>query len=181
MGTELPPEVDDERRLPGHGPGVLTDGDGTVPRVSAIPLELYKKASQWWPWNQKHATVQNNGTLLGNAAQTLSMWQGQIGKPARGVGAPFETNRIDLKVDDVNSATEPVSVRVTATTNPEPTSVIAEIEPRAQGITETKVVRLRLQGDAWTCEERLAAGAYRVTVRLEGVSVAPVSDVFEVA
>ena len=181
LGTDLPPAVEKERRLPEHGQGVLTDGDGTVPRVSAIPIELYDKETQWWLWNQKHATVQNNSTLLGNAAQILSAWEGQIGRPARDVGAPLEKNRIDLEVDDVYLATEPVSIRVAATTSPEPTSVVAEIESRAQGATETKVLRRRLQGDAWACEERLPAGAYRVTVRLEGVSVAPVSDVFEVA
>jgi hypothetical protein len=181
VGTELPPAVEDERRQRRHGQGVLTDGDGTVPRVSAIPIELYDRETQWWPWNQKHATVQNNSTLLGNAAQILSAWEGHVGIPARDIGAPLEKNRINLEVDDVYLASEPVSIKVAASTSPEPTSVVAEIESRPQGATETKARHLTLRGDAWTSEERLPTGAYRVTVRLEGASVAPVSDVFEVA
>jgi pimeloyl-ACP methyl ester carboxylesterase len=170
VGADLPPAVDK----------VLTDGDGTVPRVSAIPIELHKHTEQWWPWNQKHATIQNNETLLGNVAQTLSVLQGQLGKPARGPGAAPEQNKINLKLEEVYLSGEPVSIRVTATTTPEPSAVLAQVAALANG-SQPKVIRLKSDGNVWCCEELFAPGAYRVAVRFEGVNVDPVTDVFEVA
>ena len=170
VGTELPPAVDK----------VLTDGDGTVPRVSAIPIELHHKTEQWWPWNQKHATIQNNETLLGNTTQILSVLQGRLGQPARGPGATPEPNKIDLNLEDAYLSSEPVLIRVTATTRPEPRAVMAEIAPLAKG-GQIRTISLKSEGNVWTCAELFAAGAYRVKVRLEGVNIEPVTDVFEVA
>jgi hypothetical protein len=170
VGTELPPAVDK----------VLADGDGSVPRVSAIPIELHRKPTQWWTWNQKHATIQNNETLLRNLSQILAALQGQLGQPARAPGAAPEPNKIALDVEDAYLSTEPVSIRVTTATTAEPKSVTAVIT-RVANQDVPKAVVLKSQGNVWTCEERLDPGGYRVVVQVEGVNVEPVTDVFEVA
>ena len=171
--ADLPPEVDP----------VFTDGDGTVPRVSAIPIELNDKPLRWWPVNQKHATLQNNEHLDNNLTQVLAALQGQLQVPARALGTGVTEKGIGLQVDDVYLPDEPVVVRVSTNIDGDPQGVTARIEP-ISGSDLTRDLDLKPEGNLWIGEATgLALGTYKVTVILQNEAVGPpdpLTDIFAV-
>lgn len=174
VGMDLPPSVD----------AIFANGDGTVPQVSAIPLELNDKPQLWWPINQKHATMQNNKDLLTRLKRTLTDLQGQLREPARGLGqTEVEVEKgIGLQVDDVYLAEEPVTIHVTTNNHSNLESVFARIESVSGSSGQD--VQLNPESGFWKCEvSGLVPGTYRVTVQLKNNAVGPidpVADIFEV-
>jgi hypothetical protein len=116
MSEDLPPAVED----------IYYGGDGTVPRVSAIPLELDGKPNMWWPFNQRHATIQDASILLGNLLQTVRYYQGLGTPPARGPGVALPQGGASLDVDDVYSPDEPVTITARFPAGTDPGHVTAE-------------------------------------------------------
>lgn len=162
----------------------LGGGDGTVPRVSGVPIEMSDDMRCTYIVEQ-HGSLQNNPQLLDDveqrlldlAASGLSSIRGPLPDPV-GIDAPA----IGIDVEDLFLATDPVEVRATLF-NTEPAE-----PPRAKitsvGGPEERLVDLVPDGEAWSAAiEGLAAGVYRVevTARAEtNESPTPVSDVFEV-
>jgi len=146
------------------------DGDGTVPRVSATPLELGNDPSAMYA-AERHASLQNADPVLVQLAGVLS-----------GLDLDLSTfyafnTRLSLDLEDAFLVEEPVTAKV----RPEDPSVrLVAILANAAG---EPLARQELPAaDAeWRTIDlgTLPEGTYRITVRGEG-PVDPVSDVFEV-
>jgi pimeloyl-ACP methyl ester carboxylesterase len=147
------------------------DGDGTVPRVSATPLELSGQRRETYVAT-RHASLQNG-------ASTLVQLAGLLADIGLDLTAYYGLNiRLRLDIDDVFTTTEPVTVR-------------AKAEDERVGlraiVVDTSTGRLAAQApltpsvEGWNSAELgpLAEGNYRVTVGGDG-AVDPVSDVFAI-
>jgi pimeloyl-ACP methyl ester carboxylesterase len=173
VGDDRPPDVDP----------VFANGDGTVPRVSAVPLELNAKPLRWWMINQKHAMMQNGQEMLANLAQVVGALQGDLRQPARALGSS-PTNGFGLDIDDVFEAGEPVTIRVTLHGTEDPNEITARIEPAHITDGSARDVVLVPTGFVWSGEVTgLPAGRYRVSIQSKNAAAGPtdlVADVFEV-
>lgn len=155
------------------------DGDGTVPRVSATPVELEHEEGAMFA-SEQHASLQNDDAVLFHLAGILTGLDLDLGAfralPTLGIG---------LDVEDAFAADEPVRVRA----RPEEETAAtfeAVVEDAAQPAdtaarAEVRRTALRPADDGWHEAELdpLAPGEYRVTVHGSG-AFDPVSDVFVV-
>jgi hypothetical protein len=159
--------------------GVDQDGDGTVPRVSATPLEVGHEENAMFA-AQRHASLQNDDPVLTQLAGVLSDINLDLS-----VFRALPTVRVSLDVDDVYEVREPVTVRARPEQElTEPLLAVVEDAARPpDDETPVEVARatLRSSGDGWQSTELapLPEGAYRVTVFGAG-SVEPVTDVVAV-
>jgi len=173
IGVDLPATVD----------SVFANGDGTVPRVSAVPPEFNDKPARWWMINQKHATMQNNADMLANLTQIVSAMQGDLRQPARALGDSAERG-IGLQLDDVFESGEPVVIRVTTHGIQEARGITARVQSTdAESPCRELSLAPAPTGNLWTTEVvGLPAGSYRVSIHPEaaGAPRDPVIDVFEV-
>jgi hypothetical protein len=153
-------------------PGEDQDGDGTVPRVSATPLELGRARREVYVAN-RHACLQNSRSMLDHVTGLLS----GLDLDLDAYYGPLPS-RLSLDVEDAYAAGEPVLVRVW----PE--------DAGARALTATLtdahgavVQRLPLApaDDGWWAVELgpCSEGSYRVVVG--GADTEPVADVFAVA
>lgn len=149
-------------------------GDGTVPRVSATPLELSREGREMFAAT-RHASLQNADAVIAHLQGVITglyLNLGEIFVARAGVV------RLGLDIEDVYWHDEPVLLKVTADRkgpNLEATVV--------DGATGAEVVRTLLRADSggrYDVECRpMPQGTYRVTVG-GGPNVEPVSDVFTV-
>lgn len=152
--------------------GVDESGDGTVPRISAVPLELIKEQRDVYA-AEMHGSLQNNDAVLTQVCGIISA----MDLPQRRRAGP--PTSLSLYLDDAYSTNEPLKISVRA----------SEARPRlrasvvdAQTGREVADAPLRVQGDKQTIElDPLSAGLYRVTVSGDPKRVSPVNDVFVVA
>jgi pimeloyl-ACP methyl ester carboxylesterase len=154
------------------------DGDGTVPRVSATPIEVEHEENARFA-AQRHASLQNDDPVLTQLAGVLS----GVELDLSAFRAPMV--RIGLDVDDVYEAGEPLTVRARPERETEE-PLLAVIEdasrpPDDERPVEVARATLRPGDDEWRSAELgpLREGAYRVTV-LGGGAIEPVTDVFAV-
>ena len=146
-------------------------GDGTVPSVSATPIELSNKDFEIYV-RDRHASLQNADHSLDQVIGLLR--RGEIDQSRR-----FEPGSgVSLDLDDMRLVTEPVRVRAL----PEAewatlTAVIEDVDARR----EVATAALTQAPDGWHEAEfaPLPEGVYRATVRGDG-DVSPVTDVFAV-
>ena len=162
---------------------VLDGGDGTVPRVSASPIELFGGYRESF-FVERHGSLQNNTQLLDDLFERLRQMQAQ--KPIRGTfdeRSKQQPAAIGLRVDDLYLHEEPVQIGAALMDRPQGGDLVATL--------------VRLTGDAWSRKIEFAAkeqaltveigilkpGRYRITLHAkEGYLVAtPVHDVFEIA
>lgn len=178
MGTDLPHAVEE----------IYSGGDGTVPSVSAIPLELDGIPNRWWPFNQRHGTIQDTPTLLGNLSQTLRFYQGQGKPPARGPGQT-RVGGAFLGVDDVYLPDEEVRLSARFPEGTDPGTVTAEVRAWTAGIDPSsapavRTIDLRPEGDMWEgAGAPLEPGSYHVRLEVRNAipgMVDPLMDIFEV-
>lgn len=148
------------------------DGDGTVPRVSATPIELGNQRLEVYVAD-RHASLQNSDPVLVQLA-------GLVSGLTLDLDAYYAINtRLALDLDDSYAAGEPIEVRV----RPEDESVMPTATVVATGSNEVVArVDLKPGEEGWSRAEvaPLDPGTYRITVRAEG-PVDPVTDVFVVA
>ena len=149
-------------------------GDGTVPRVSATPLEFEHEENAMYA-AERHASLQNDDHVLLQLTGVVS-------------GIPIDHGRfrdavpqtgLALDVEDVYGATDPIAVRVRPDGDPQGALVVVA-EDVATG--EERVRRqLRDGGDGWLAAELgpLPEGTYRVTA-LGSAAVEPVTDLVTV-
>ena len=145
-------------------------GDGTVPRVSAVPHELLQGFRNAAFVGQRHASLQNDDPVLDHLAGVLRA------KPVSAVDvfpAPDESAALD--VTDVAFG-EPLVIRARAARLD--ADLMATVEQALTG--ETTYVPLGDASDGWrqAVLEGLAATDYRVTVAAMGVH--PVTEAVSV-
>ncbi|MEG3959604.1 lipase/acyltransferase domain-containing protein [Microcoleus sp. herbarium2] len=155
----------------------LSDGDGTVPQVSAIPIERSRNFDNFFI-AEKHGALQNQNQVLENLLNCLQLSQFDLAL----VKAPQAA--ISLSLDDLYLPDEPVSIQARVTG---PISFgklqaeIASVSHEQLAVTFDFVERER---DWLLTIDDLASGLYRVIVQTENMSVqapSPVHDLFEVA
>jgi pimeloyl-ACP methyl ester carboxylesterase len=178
-----------ERALPATIDALLSDGDGTVPMLSAIPIELSEKYHDTF-FPERHGSLQRNTAVLKHLRGRLERMQIRGLPTARGPDeAPeaAEQPAISLDVEDLYVTGEPVELRaqllnVSEQVRAEPPE--AMIEPvDARGASMKKP--FQIEGDSWVLRlDGIPAGLYRLEVRTPraGVDAPPaVHDLFEVA
>lgn len=173
------------RDAPDNLDPLLADGDGTVPRVSAVPIELsdeYRELSL----PQRHGSLVVSPAVLQLLRERMIQLQvrGSL-RPVRGpeaVTLAQEQPAISLDVDDLYVQDEPVSIRVELI-NSSAERVFATLRRLDDGAPVTSRELLPTT-DGWeTSVTGLAAGLYWVEASVAGPGVhgPPVRDLFEVA
>nr|CTQ90055.1 FIG00995290: hypothetical protein [Kibdelosporangium sp. MJ126-NF4] len=146
-------------------------GDGTVPKVSAMPHELLDNYQNAVFVSQRHACLQNDDAVLDHVTGVVTS---EVSQSLVDV-FPAADSSVCLEVDDV-STDEPMLVR--ARPNQPSTMLAVTVTPVADGVP----VRMDLHecDDGWWTTEvpGLAPADYRVTI--SGDAVRPVTDVVSV-
>ncbi|AWN52183.1 lecithin--cholesterol acyltransferase [Methylobacterium sp. 17Sr1-1] len=167
----------------------LADGDGTVPRASAIPIELSDAyRDSFVP--ERHGSLQCNRSVLDDLRGRLE--QTQV-RGLREIRAPVESSvaaerpGLALELDDLYLADEPVTFRARLVNTMQPLGPLqAIIEPvDAPAIAAKQTLDFAEAADSWTLTvEGLPPGLYRLRARTtKGGPFAPqpVHDLFEIA
>jgi hypothetical protein len=153
----------------------LVDGDGTVPQVSAVPIELSKSLKNNFI-AEKHAAIQNQKQVLENLREGISLSQFSLNIIRAAQGA------ISLSLEDLYLADESIQLRARLMGNAGlgNASLTAEITSVDEG-TSIAVPFVQGEENRWELAMELPAGQYRVAVSTEDEAVAtPVHDLFEV-
>lgn len=167
---------------------MLSDGDGSVPRVSAIPIELSDEYRDTYVPEQ-HGSLQRNRHVLADIRGRLEQMQAKGMGDIRGA----ELSRADevhsalaVDIDDLYIAEEPIEVRATlVNTGANYGSVNAHIESLSdsQGIAQDYALKAREEAYSLTLDG-LAPGLYRATISTDQRgrgAPPPVHAAFEVA
>ena len=147
-------------------------GDGTVPKVSAVPHELLEGWRNVAFVGQRHASLQNDGPVIdhvGGVLRTIPLTPVDV--------FPAATEAVSLELDDVTTA-EPFVVRARAASPG--VELVATIE--AVGSGQQRTVRL-VPDDGWqkAALEGLPPQDYRVTVGGPGMhAVTDVASVIDI-
>jgi hypothetical protein len=162
--------------------GIVEDnwagGDGTVPLVSAIPLELSDQNRQF-AIAEGHGSLQNNEAIITDVLERISLLQ----QPGMGGVRSLQARRrgeISLRVEDLYLPEEPVILQASVIGGQ--SKLKARITP--VGPTPGKTLERTFKEDGRLELEGLEAGLYRVAVRPSPASsTAPsvVHGLFEVA
>jgi hypothetical protein len=164
-----------------------TDGDGTVPRVSAIPLpQSDPKDFQGYFVGEQHGALQNHTFVLGDLIERLRLLLGPDLSNLRGGSSARLLRALSLAVDDLYAPGEPVVLRAQAYEGTKETlpTMSARIEPVNGGVEQTVALEPAADGWAEQTVTGLAPGLYRVRLAASGddaFAYAPVHSLFEVA
>jgi pimeloyl-ACP methyl ester carboxylesterase len=176
-------------------PGVhetLQGGDGTVPRVSAIPQELWAEFSASYVVEQ-HSAIQCNADVLTDLLERLRQMQAPGLRAVRGASLPRPRRAaLALRIDDLVPQGEPLQIQcdlLDATSNED----FGGIEVEVVRVDETNdadapslTARLeRVSDTEWAAEvPELPTGTYRAIVRTRRTTPSaptPVQDLVLVA
>jgi pimeloyl-ACP methyl ester carboxylesterase len=154
--------------------GVDHSGDGTVPRVSATPLELSDAHREMYA-GTKHGSLQNSDAALVHLRGALT----SLGLSLGGFRAPAaRATRLSLRVADAFWSDEPLRLRVRA--EKPRVALKARVVDTGTGHVVARGTLWPADDGSWSFERPpLPAGTYRVTVT-GGPGVEPVEDVFAV-
>jgi pimeloyl-ACP methyl ester carboxylesterase len=160
------------------------DGDGTVPIVSAAPIDLSDTYVDDYQ-AEKHGALQRNPHVLENLVGRLTKMQARSLEKVRGTDPKHRSGRSALAVtiDDEFHPDEPIELSVNVIAAQEPAAVVAGFEPLADSGRADATLELRRHGDRWTTTSTpLTPGVYRVTVSAHGngLSPPPVHDLIRV-
>ncbi len=149
-------------------------GDGTVPRVSATPIEVEAEANAMFA-AERHASLQNDDPVL---VQLIGILSGIDIDHARFRDA-IPTIGLGLDLDDMYTPEEPIAVRVMPERLPsQPLTV--EVEDIESNTTVTRrTLRLDDDGSHVAHLDPLPESTYRLTAFGAG-AVEPVTDLFVV-
>ncbi len=150
--------------------GEELSGDGTVPRVSATPIELSKAGNEMFV-STPHSGIQNAKAVQTQLTGLLE------GVDLSGFKAAGALSSINLSIDDFFSINEPITLRLRSE---EEYDLTVEITDVAKDTIVTKTELLDGHSDWQQLElERMKAGVYRVSVN-GGRETQPVTDIFAV-
>jgi pimeloyl-ACP methyl ester carboxylesterase len=160
----------------------FSDGDGTVPYFSAIPLELCNEdRAIYIP--ERHSSIQNNSKILQELLERLMRNQGL--KPTRGPEVTPENadkSAISLSLDDIYLKDEIVKISA-RTINFNSQKLKAEIT-LLSGDSFSRIVEFQEQDSEWVLMiDDLVPGLYRLKVDTDSYNSqapSPVHDLFEV-
>ena len=170
----------------------LSDGDGTVPQVSATPVQMndLEALSVVDYIAESHGALQNQPNILLNllkgiqSAQTASLEdvRGSLEIVSRGKRSGMKG--IGLSLDDLYLINEPITLRVKVTGDAPFNALTAEISCASHN--RPSIVRdfVSVDGNWIMTTDGLAAGLYRVKVQTDNLSdegPTPVHNLFEVA
>jgi pimeloyl-ACP methyl ester carboxylesterase len=127
-------------------------GDGTVPRVSATPLELSNAHREIFV-SEVHASLQNFDAALVNLTGVLTGTQIDLSK------VNFAPRTVSLDLDDVYAA-DAVTIRAEPSGDVPVTATLVGTAPGAP----VREVPLQRVGDGYEVTTSLPPGPYRVTV-----------------
>ncbi|HEX7115764.1 MAG TPA: hypothetical protein VF193_11590 [Steroidobacter sp.] len=145
-------------------------GDGTVPRVSATPLELVDQDREMFA-AQIHGSMQNSREVLASVKGVLTQPEVSL-KRLRHAGLGVD---LTLDIEDVVAPGEPLTVRARVSEgNPRLTVELTNTQTN-----ETQTDFLSRSGDWYEGEFEPPPGIWRVTVSAPDAS--PVSDLTVVA
>ena len=150
-------------------------GDGTVPRPSAMPLEVDDAAAGMFA-STKHASLQNADAVLAHLAgviEGLYLPLGDFRAPAK------RQALVSLDVADLCRVDAPVVVRARPS---QPAVALGATFVDVESGRELTRLAMAADADGWQRVELCSpvVGAYRVTVTGNGSDVEPATDVFEV-
>lgn len=141
-------------------------GDGTVPRVSALPLELGFESATYVP--NTHSALQSDEVSFGHMRGVLTEADVDPRTYRTGLGRSFS-----LYLEDAYRSGQPV--RIEASTSDYVQAIDGILERVDEGAAP-RTVKLRLAGERYRVDLPLEPGAYRV--RLSAYQFHPVEDVF---
>jgi pimeloyl-ACP methyl ester carboxylesterase len=178
VANELPDGIDD----------LLADGDGTVPRLSAIPIEMSDEFRDSY-FAERHGSLQRNTSVLNDLRARLQQMQVSGLREIRGPEPNFETERraaISLDLDDFYGPDEQIEFRVRLINTPAlsgpPEAVIERVDDFSGPVTKET---FRQSDGAWVLEmEKVPAGLYRIAVSTSSSgpgAPSPVHDLFATA
>jgi pimeloyl-ACP methyl ester carboxylesterase len=177
--ADLPPIID----------SLLAEGDGTVPRASAIPIELSNSdRATFVP--EHHGSLQCNLSVLNDVRGRLEQMQAvgldAVRAPGKEPIAP-EGSGIALSLEDLYTADEPVTIcarTVNARVETSPLRALIEAIDAPENASRELVQGLD-EKNGWSFNlVGLSPGLYRVQIRAseEGpFAPPPVQDLFEIA
>lgn len=141
-------------------------GDGTVPRVSALPLELGFDSAAYVP--NTHSALQSDEVSFGHMRGVLTEGDVDPRTYRAGLGRTFS-----LYLEDAYRSGQPV--RIEATTSDYVQAIDGVLE-RVDEVAGPIAVKLRPANNRYRVDLPLGPGAYRV--RLSADLFHPVEDVF---
>ena len=152
-------------------------GDGTVPRISATPVELSNLGFESHVATA-HASIQNGKEVLHHVCEAIVGLDLDLAAPAYRFlqAAPY---KVTLDLEDAYWHDEPVPVRVL--TEPSPSPALQAVVTETQSGAETARINFPAGREGWMSIELppLPPGTYRC--RVEGfIAVNPVTDIFTV-
>ncbi|MGB3768753.1 MAG: lecithin--cholesterol acyltransferase, partial [Phormidesmis sp.] len=155
------------------------DGDGTVPKISAIPNELSNSFNNRFI-AEAHGALQNQKQILRAVQEAIATTQFENAFEVKDGQAT-----IGLSVDDLYLPDEPISLQAKVISDSEIDGLTAAITPVAENAQPLSFAFERSPSDNWTLSiEMLPAGLYRVAVSAEGKENQPlpstVHNLFEV-
>ena len=147
-------------------------GDGTVPRISATPIEAGE--NQAGHAATRHASLQNAQAVLVHVQGILTQPR-DLGS-VKALGAP---TTLSLDVDDLFLSDEPVRFAVRASA---PGEALEAVVTNTETAAAERTVQLPPTDEDWRDAELppLEPGTYRLTVTGAPTSVEPIADVFGV-
>lgn len=170
--------------LPKHIDPLLEGGDGTVPYLSAIPIELSEEFRNTYI-AERHCSLQSSSLILQQLLQRLKEMQAQGLKSIRGPEINSETaeqSAISLSLDDIYLKTEPIIIGARVI-NFDTQKLKAEITLKSDD-DSSKQLEFQKQDNEWVLNiDGLAPGLYRLKVDTESYNNQapnPVHDLFEV-
>jgi len=157
----------------------LGDGDGTVPKVSSIPLERSRDLDNFFIAEQ-HGGLQNQAQVLNNLLNILRISQYTLSD----VRAKTPQTAISLSLEDLYLASEPIAMRARLVGLPNPAIKLKADIQAVSGDRPPLSLDFVQQEKEWTLAmDDLPSGLYRVTVTSETngeQAPSPVHDLFEV-
>ena len=176
VNSTLPSGIDPE----------LGSGDGTVPYLSAIPIELSQEYRETYI-AERHGSLQNNPRVLQELRERLRGTQIRSLTEIRGPEvspAAAERAAISLGLDDLYLADEPVKLSARLIHGDQRFGGLKAEITSVTGDGQSLNLEFHQKGQDWELLlDDLAAGLYRVRVHTDSSSSeapSPVQDLFEV-
>ncbi|HEX4610137.1 MAG TPA: hypothetical protein VH092_18230 [Urbifossiella sp.] len=151
-------------------------GDGTVPRVSATPLEESRGGTETYVATC-HASLQNSGEVLHHISEAMAGFDLDLASPIYRAGAGGY--RVGLRLEDAYYDDEPVAIGVITDPVPSP-PLVAKVTDAQSGSVLVKV-NFPAGRDGWVTVEipPLPVGSYRCVIESDA-PVQPAADIFAV-